>query len=217
MTGVVEGAGISAGVDLVVVGVVEGEEVRAGLVAAGVVEGVEVRAGLVVVGVAEGVEVVVEPDEACERDLVRAFFLRCEYFEAAFVLPVPVECVVWLLVVSLVILVSETATPDEYEPEACFDRMGVLEMDAGAAENDPIEILSGLGVDPLGASSDGAGPGETTRGAATAQIVKASAVSVIMHARTTSNGRFPQTGLINIILMRVRIQHYPLSGGGRLL
>lgn len=184
---------------------------------AGVVEGAGEGAGLVVVGAVEGVEAVVEPDEACEPDLVRAFFLRCECFGAAIALLAPVERTVRLLVVSLVTLVSELPAPDVYEPEACFDRMGVLEMDAGAAETDPIEILSGLGAKTLGAPRDGAGPGETTRGAATAQITKASAVSVIMHARTTSNGRSPQTGLIDFILTRIPIQHYRSFGGGRLL
>jgi hypothetical protein len=159
------------------------------VVVASVVEGAGVGAELVVVGAVEGVEAVVGPDEACVSGEVRAFFL----------------------------LLSEAATPDEYEPEACFDRMGVLEMDAGAAEIDPIGISSGLGADPAGAPSDGAGLGETMSGAATAQITKASAANVIMHARTTKNGRFPQTGLIAFILARVRIQHYPSFGGGRLL
>ena len=171
------------------------------VVVAGVVEGVGVGAGLVVADVAGE---------------VRANFLRCGRFEAAFVLPAPVERTIRLLVVSLVTLVSEAATPDEYEPEACFDRMGVLEMDAGAAIIDWIGILSGLGAGPAGAPSDGAGLGETKSGAATAQITKASAANVIMQARTTKNGRFPQTGLIDFILARTRIQHYPSFGGGQL-
>jgi hypothetical protein len=184
---------------------------------AGVVEGAGVGVELVVVGAVEGVEAVVEPDEACVSGEVRAFFLRCGRFEAAFVSPAPVDRTIRLLVVSLVTLLLEAATPDEYEPEACFDRMGVLEMDAGAAEIDPIGISSGLGADPAGAPSDGAGLGETTSGAATAQITKASAANVIMHARTTKNGRFPQTGLITFILARIRRQYYPSFGGGRLL
>ncbi len=200
-------------------GVVEGAVVvEAGLVAAGVVEGaVVVEAGLVAAGTVEGVEAVVEPEEARELDLARAFFLRCECFEAAFAVPAPVERTIRLLAVTLVTLVSEAATPDECKPEACFDRMGALEMDAGVAETDPIETLSGLGADPFGAPSDGAGPGETTRGAATAQTTKASAVSVIMHARTTNIGRLPQTGLIDFILTRIRIQNYRSFGGGQLL
>jgi hypothetical protein len=200
-----------------VVGVVEGAGARAGLVVVGVVEGAGARAGLVVVGVVEDTEVVVEPDDACESDLVRAFLLRCGCFGVAFASPVPVACTARLLVVWLVTLVSEAATPDEYEPEACFDRMGVLEMDAGVAETDRNGISSGLGADPLGAPSEGAGLGETKCVAATAQITKASVVSVIMHTRTMSNGRSPQTGLIDFILTRIRIQHYPFFGGGRLL
>jgi hypothetical protein len=171
------------------------------VVVAGVVEGVGVGAALVVA------------DMAGE---VRAFFLPCGRFEAVFALPAPVERTIRLLVVSLVTLVSEAATPDEYEPEACFDRMGVLEMDAGAAKIDSIGILSGLGAGPAGAPSDGAGPGETKRGAATAQITKASAANVIMQARTTKNGRFPQTGLTNFILTRTRRQRHPSFGGGQL-
>jgi hypothetical protein len=158
----------------------------------------------------------VEPGEACGPGLVRVFFLLGR-FGAAWALPAPIEYVIRLLVVSLVTLVSKAATPDEYEPEACFDRMGVLEMDACAAGNERIGILSGLGADPAGAASGGAGLGETMRGAATAQITKASAASVIMHARTINNGRSPQTGLINLILTCKRIRHHPSFRGSRLL
>lgn len=173
------------------------------------------EAGLVVVGVAEGAGVVVDPDEACDPGLVRAFLMRRGGFRAAFALPAPVEYALRLIVGSLVTLVSKATTPDEYEPEASFDRTGVREMDACAVGNDANGILSGLGTDPAGAASGGAGLGETTRGAATAQIANASVVSAIMPARTTNNDRSPRTGLTNLILIRERIRHYPSFGGGR--
>jgi hypothetical protein len=103
-------------------------------------------------------------------------------------LPAPVEYEIRLLAVSPITLVSEAAAPDEYEPEACFDRMGVLEMDAGVAKADPIGISSGLSSDPLGATSDGAGLGEVMSGAA-----------------------------IDFGLTRIRIRRYPSFDGGRLL
>jgi hypothetical protein len=115
----------------------------------------------------------------------------------------------------LVTLVLEAATPDEYEPEAFFGRMGGLEMDAFATRPDRIGILSGLGADAVGAPSGGGRPGETTRGAATAQTTKASVASVIMHARAKKSGRSPQTGLIDFILTREVIAHHPSYGGGR--
>lgn len=212
-----DGVWLGDGAVVVAAGVVEGTGAGVDPVVVGVVEVAGVGARLVVIVAVEGVEAVVEPEDAREPDLARAFFLRCECFEAAFVLPAPVELSDRLLVVLLVTLVLEELTPDEYEPEACFDRMGTREMDAGAAETDLIEILSGLGVDPFGAPSDGAGSEETTRGAATTQVTSASVVSVIMPARTMSNGRSPQTGLIDFILSRIPRQHYPVFGGRRLL
>jgi len=121
-----------------------------------------------------------------------------------------------LLAAGLITLVSTPATPDEYEPEACFDRLDPFEMDVRAAESEPISTLSGFGADALGAADGGAGRGEITRGAATAQTTRALAASVTKPARTKNSDRLPQTGPIYPILSRKRFQHYhPFEGGLR--
>lgn len=119
-----------------------------------------------------------------------------------------------MLAAGLITLVSTPRTPDEDEPEACFGRRALFEMDGLALLNDPIGTLSGLEAGVLGAADRGAGPGERTRGAATAQTTRTSAASVPKTARAKSNDRLPQTGLIYSILIRKRFQHYTSFEGG---
>ena len=87
-------------------------------------------------------------------------------------------------------------------------------MDVRAAESEPISTSSGFGVDALGAADGGAGRGEITSGAATAQTTRALAASVIKPVRTKSSDRFPQTGPIHPILSCKRFRHYHPSEGG---
>jgi len=81
-------------------------------VAAGGAAGVVI---VVVVGVAAGVESVVV--------FGLGLVTRCECFGALVARESPIEETTPLLVVCLVTLVSLPATPDEYEPEACFGRL----------------------------------------------------------------------------------------------
>lgn len=193
----------------------EGAGAEAGFVLVAAVRGAEAGVGFVVVGAVGGAGAGVAPGEVFGPGLARTFFLRCGRFGVAFALPTLVDCAVRLLVVSPLTLVSKAIAPDEYESEACFDRMCVREMDGCAAETDPIGTSSGLEADPAGAPSGGAWLGERMSGAATAQITKASAAVVITHKRTTNSGRSPQTGLINLILTFWKSQSYPSFGGGR--
>ena len=118
-----------------------------------------------------------------------------------------------MLAAGLITLVSTPVTPDEYEPEACFDRRGLLEMDGLACKNDPIGTLSGFEAVLFGAAG-GARSGERTRGAPTAQATRTSAASVPKIARAKENDRPPQTGLIYLNLIRKRFQHYTSIEGG---
>ena len=87
-------------------------------------------------------------------------------------------------------------------------------MDVRAAESEPISTSSGFGVDALGAADGGAGRGEITSGAATAQTTRALAASVIKPVRTKNSDRLPQTGPIHPILSCKRFRHYHPSEGG---
>lgn len=180
-----------------------------GVVSPGSAGGAGRSAGLVVVGVEGAVGAGGTPGEACGPGLPRGCL------GALFFFWVPGEGAARLLALLPVTLVLAAATPDEYEPEAFFDRMGELEMDGFATRPDRIAILSGLGADPAGAPSGGGWPGETTRGAATTQTTKVSVASVIMPARAKKSGRSPQTGLIDSILTREPLAHYPSYRGGR--
>lgn len=70
---------------------------------------------VVVVGAVAGVESVVV--------FGLGLATRCECFGALAARESPIEATTPLLVVCLVTLVSLPATPDEYEPEACFGRL----------------------------------------------------------------------------------------------
>jgi len=87
-------------------------------------------------------------------------------------------------------------------------------MDGCAFGNDRIGTSSGFEADVLGAVGGGSEPGERTRGAATAQIVRTSAASVPKTARAKNSDRLPQTGLMNPILVRKRFQDYTSVEGG---
>ena len=87
-------------------------------------------------------------------------------------------------------------------------------MDGRTAGNDPNGTFTGFGVDALGVADDDGELGERTRGAATAQITRTSAASVTKAVRTKKSDRFPQTGLMNSILIRKRLQHYSSFEGG---
>ena len=82
--------------------------------------------GVAVVG-ASGVVIVVVVGVVAGVESVVVFGLglvtRCECFGALVARESPIEETTPLLVVCLVTLVSLPATPDEYEPEACFGRL----------------------------------------------------------------------------------------------
>jgi hypothetical protein len=87
-------------------------------------------------------------------------------------------------------------------------------MDGRVPKNDPSGTLTGLGVGTLGVADGPGEPGERTRGAATAQITSTIAASVANAARVKNSDRFPQTGLMYLILNRKRLQHYTSFEGG---
>ena len=89
-------------------------------------------------------------------------------------------------------------------------------MDGLALKNDPIGTWSGPEACVSGAAGGGAGPGASTRGAATAQTTRTSAASTPKKARAKKSDRLPQKGLIYPILPRKRLQHYTSFEGGRL-
>jgi len=85
-------------------------------------------------------------------------------------------------------------------------------MDDCALREDPSGTLSVFAA-ALGVVDGGVCPGERTRGAATAQITKASAARVIKAARAKFSDRLPQADLMYSILIRKRFQHYsPFEG-----
>jgi hypothetical protein len=87
-------------------------------------------------------------------------------------------------------------------------------MDGRTTENDPSGTFTGFGADASGVADDDGELGERTRGAATAQITRASAASVTNNVRAKTSDRFPQTGLMNSILIRKRLQRYSSFEGG---
>jgi hypothetical protein len=175
-------------------------------VTAGGEGGVAVGVVLVVVGeVAVGGEFVgVEPGFETLRECLGGLFAFAS----------PIEEAALSLVAWPVTLVSTLATPDEYEPEACFDELDCFEMDGCAPKNDPSGTSSGFGVAVLGLADGRGGSEERTCGAATAQIASTSAASVANAARTKKSDRLPQTGLMYFILIRKRLQHYTSIEGG---
>jgi len=89
-------------------------------------------------------------------------------------------------------------------------------MDGSALLNDRIGTLSGFGTDALAEAEGCSGLGETTRGAATAQIARTSVASITKPARAKNINRLPPTGPIVLILPRERSRDYsPLEGGQR--
>jgi hypothetical protein len=88
-------------------------------------------------------------------------------------------------------------------------------MDGSALLNDRIGTLSGFGAGPLAAADGCSGLGETTRGAATAQIARTSVASVTKPARAKNISRLPQANFIVLILPRKRSRDYSSLEGGQ--